>query len=61
MEKITDVDSKKINLKPKSYSENKGIWSLMHFNDLKNDFVNSLDFLMVTVHLTRRQQIKWQP
>ena len=46
MEKITDVDSKKINLKPKSYSENKGIWSLMHFNDLRNDFVNSLDFLM---------------
>ncbi|WP_370845747.1 hypothetical protein [Eubacterium sp.] len=44
MEKITDVDSKKINLKPKSYSENKGIWSLMHFNDLKNDFVNSFRF-----------------
>jgi hypothetical protein len=41
MDKIRLVDQKKIKLKPKCYDESRAIFSLSHFNDLKNDFVES--------------------
>lgn len=46
MDKIRQVDSKKIKMKPKSYEEGRAIWTLMHFNELRDDFVDSFNELM---------------